>query len=171
MADPSLITSVAVGLENSPNQLFADDINPGDEFPGQTRVLSEQAFKQFADLTGDAHPIHYDEEFARKTHYGARLAHGLLIGAFTALGATKLSPRIERSLIAFLEQSTRFLRPVFVGDTITTAFVVSEVRLNQEKKTGVVTFQIPVRNQAGEIVAEAQHRYLLHMRASGGGSA
>ena len=44
-------------------------------------------------MTGDAHPIHYDDDYAAKTRYGKRLAHGLLVMSMTALGATSMSPR------------------------------------------------------------------------------
>src|SRR5439155_1727262 len=72
----------------------------------------------FAGMTGDNHPIHYDDEYGKKTRYGGRLAHGLLLTSLTAVGASTLAPHIEESIVAFVEQSTRFRAPVFISDTI-----------------------------------------------------
>jgi acyl dehydratase len=69
-------------------------------------------------MTGDNHPIHYDEEYGKNTRFGHRLAHGLLLSSLTAVGASTLAPLIEHSIVAFVEQTTRFRAPVFLGDTI-----------------------------------------------------
>lgn len=154
----------AGGPEPGAAQLYAEDFAAGQRFAGQTVALGDAQFAQFAQLTGDRHPIHYDDAYAARTRFGKRLAHGLLVTSITALGATPLSDRLEEAMVAFLEQGMRFLAPALVGDRLTTGFVVESVALKPEKQAGVVTFSIAVVNQRGEALAEGFHRYLLRMR-------
>ena len=151
-------------LEQGTSQLYAEDFAVGQRYVGQSVVLGDPQFKQFAQLTGDRHPIHYDDAYAARTRFGKRLAHGLLVTAITALGATPLSDRLEQSMVAFLEQGMKFRAPALVGDRVSTGFVVESVALKPEKKSGVVTFSIAVVNDKGEVLAEGFHRYLLRMR-------
>lgn len=150
----------------APSQLFADDFAAGQQFAGQTRKLGEAEFTGFAAVTGDAHPLHYDAAYAARTRFGKRLAHGLLVTGVTALGATPLSARLEEAMIAFLEQGMRFLAPVLIDESLTTAFTVRSVKLNPAKGTGVVEFAIDGVNQSGVKVIEGFHRYLLRMRSA-----
>jgi 3-hydroxybutyryl-CoA dehydratase len=158
-------SQAASGVEQGTSQLYADDFAVGQRYAGQSVVLGDAQFTQFAQLTGDRHPIHYDDAYAAKTRFGKRLAHGLLVTSITALGATPLSDRLEQSMIAFLEQGMKFLAPALVGDRVTTGFVVESVALKPEKKSGVVTFSIAVVNVQGETLADGFHRYLLRMRS------
>jgi acyl dehydratase len=116
-------------------------------------------------MTGDAHPIHYDDEYVKKTRFGKRVTHGLLVTAMTALGASALSSLVEDSMVAFLEQSSRFLKPVLIGDTITPELEVSE--LIPKTQTGIVRLTSRVTNQNGELVLEGMHAYLIKKRPQG----
>ena len=151
-------------VEQRTAQLYAEDFAVGQRYAGQSAVLGDPQFKQFAQLTGDRHPNHYDDAYAARTRFGKRLAHGLLVTSITALGATTLSDRLEESMVAFLEQGMKFRAPALVGDRVSTGFVVESVALKPEKKSGVVTFSIAVANDKGEVLAEGFHRYLLRMR-------
>ena len=154
----------ASGHGQGTSQLYAEDFAVGQRFAGQSVTLGDAQFRQFAQLTGDRHPIHYDDAYAAKTRFGKRLAHGLLVTSITALGATPLSDRLEKSMIAFLEQGMKFLGPALVGDRVTTEFAVKDVALKPAKKSGVVTFAISVTNDRGENLVDGFHRYLLRMR-------
>jgi 3-hydroxybutyryl-CoA dehydratase len=90
-------------MTEKPKQLYWDDFQLGQVYAGQSRTLDEAAFTMVAKVTGDAHPIHYDREYAMKTRFGECVAHGLLVMSVTALGATPLSDRLEESMIAFVE--------------------------------------------------------------------
>ena len=146
------------------SQLYFEDFAPGQHWPGQERRLDAAEFRAFATLTGDAHPIHYDADYARGTRFGAPVAHGLLVAAIGALGATALSPRLESSMVAFLEQGMRVLAPVLEGDTIRTAFEVESTRPSRDGSRGVVRFIVRVSNAAGTLVAEGFHAYLISGR-------
>lgn len=143
-------------------QLFFEDFHLGDRFRSPSKTLTDAHFLFFAGMTGDAHPIHYDDEYARKTRFGRRLAHGLLLTSMTALGASTLGPLIEDSIVAFVEQSTRFVSPAFIGDTIQPDHEV--VALDRKRSAGLVTLRVILTNQRGETVLEGQHRYLIAYR-------
>ena len=136
-----------------------DDFRIGDAYESPSKTLTDAHFMFFSGLTGDAHPIHYDEEYAKATRWGHRLAHGLLLTSMTAVGASTLSPVIEHSIVAFLEQTTRFLKPAFVGDTIKPRHEV--VGLERKRSAGLLTLKVTLTNQRGETVLEGEHKYLI----------
>ena len=145
-------------------QLHFEDFRVGDVYESPPRTLGEKDFLAFQALTGDDHPIHYDAEYCRRLGHPERLAHGLLVMAHTALGASSLAPRVHDSMVAFLEQSGRFLKPVYVGDTLRPRLVVAE--LKAQRTTGVVTLRAEMLNQRGETVLEGRHVYLVRRRAA-----
>jgi acyl dehydratase len=141
---------------------YFEDFTLGDHFESPSRTLTDAHFLFFAGMTGDNHPIHYDEEYAKKTRYGHRLTHGLLLASLTAVGASTLAPLIEHSIVAFVEQTTRFRAPVFVGDTIHPEHEV--IGLERKRSAGLLMLKVALRNQRGEIVLEGEHRYLIAYR-------
>jgi len=143
-------------------QLYWDDLRLGDRWESPSRTINDAHFAFFAGLTGDNHPIHYDEEYAKKTPLGLRLAHGLLLMSLTAVGASPLSHRLHASMIAFLEQGSRFVKPVTVGDTIYPEHEV--VALERKGERGIVRLAARLRNQRGETVLDGFHVYLMRCR-------
>ena len=146
-------------------QLYFDDLQLGDRWESPSRTINDAHFAFFAGLTGDNHPIHYDEEYAKKTPLGARLAHGLLLMGMTAVGASPLSHRLHGSMIAFLEQGSRFVKPVVVGDTVYPEHEI--VALEKKGERGIVRLAARLRNQRGETVLDGFHVYLMRCRPSG----
>ena len=143
-------------------QLYFDDFKVGDRFRSPGRTLGDAHFLFFSGLTGDNHPLHYDEEYARQTRFGARVAHGLLVMAMSALGGSPMSPRLEASMIAFLEQGCRFLKPVLLNDTVHAEFEVAA--LERKGDRGILRLRIAMVNQRNEMVLEGHHVYLLRCR-------
>lgn len=143
-------------------QRWFDDFRVGDRFESPSKTLTDAHFMFFAGLTGDAHPLHYDDEYARKTRFGRRLAHGLLLTSMTAVGASTLAPVIEDSIVAFVEQATRFKGPAFVGDTIKPRHEV--IGLERKRSAGLLTLRVTLENQRGELILEGEHRYLIAYR-------
>jgi 3-hydroxybutyryl-CoA dehydratase len=143
-------------------QRYFEDFTVGDRFRSPSRTLTDAHFLFFAGMTGDAHPIHYDDEYAKNTRYGRRLAHGLLLTALTAVGASTLSPLIEESVVAFVETTTRFRAPAFIGDTIYPEHEVAE--LERKRSAGLLTLRVALKNQRGETVLEGEHKYLIAYR-------
>ncbi len=139
-----------------------EDFTIGDRFESPTRTLTDAHFLFFAGMTGDNHPIHYDEEYAKKTRFGRRLAHGLLLTSLTAVGASSLAPLIHDSIVAFVEQTTRFRGPAFIGDTLHPQHEV--VALERKRAAGLVTLRVTLTNQRGETLLEGEHKYLIAYR-------
>ena len=92
------------------------------------------------------------------------LAHGFQVLIQTASGAGLFPHMVEESLKAFIEQSSRFLHPVFAGDTLYSALEVIE--LLPGRTTGVLTMKSSVVNQAGVLVLDGQQKYLLRKRVA-----
>ena len=144
-------------------QRYFEDFTVGDRFKSPSRTLTDAHFMFFAGMTGDAHPLHYDDEYAKGTRFGRRLAHGLLLTSMTAVGASTLAPIIEHSIVAFLEQTTRFLAPAFIGDTIKPRHEV--IDLQRKRSAGLLVLRVTLTNQRGETILEGQHKYLIAYRA------
>jgi len=147
-------------------QIFAEDLKVGQTFAGDPRRVGDEQFKAFAEMTGDDHPLHYDDAYAAKTRFGKRLAHGLLVMAMTALGATSMSRRIEDAMVAFVEQGARFLKPVFVGDTLISRFEVASIEPKRARGAALVRFNVSLINDRNEVVLEGHHSYLILLRSS-----
>jgi 3-hydroxybutyryl-CoA dehydratase len=145
-------------------QWYLDDMTVGQVYPGLSKDITEADFLGFAKLTGDDHPIHYDEAFAKQSRFGGRVAHGLLLMAHTALGATALSRHLEDSMIAFVGQDCRFLKPVLIGDHISSELEVAEVAPKPGRDFGLLRFIVRLTNQRGERVLEGHHAYLFRRR-------
>lgn len=143
-------------------QLYFDDFKLGDVFRSPSRTVGDAHFLFFAGITGDNHPIHYDDEYAKTTRFGARVAHGLLVMGMTAFGASPLAHRLEGAMIAFVEQGCRFLKPVLIGDTVHPAFEVAG--LERKGDRGVLRLAVRVTNQRGEVALEGHHAYLVKCR-------
>ncbi|MGH7211138.1 MAG: MaoC family dehydratase, partial [Acetobacteraceae bacterium] len=134
----------------------------GERFILPSRTMTEAVFLAFQGASGDNHPIHYDAEYCRAHGMPGLLAHGLQTLAQTAPGAGLFPFMVEDSLVGFLEQSSRFLRPVFVDDTLYPALEIDELAPN--RTTGVVGLRSTVHNQRRELVLDGRQRYLLRRR-------
>ena len=133
------------------------EIEEGQVFSTPSKTLTDAHFLFFSGLTGDNHPIHYDVEYAKSTKFGAPLAHGLLLAGMTALGGSDASFQIDG--FVFVEQGSRFLKPVTVGDTIRTELTVEKIW--QEGKRRFVRFATAMINQRDEAVLEGFHIYQI----------
>lgn len=132
-------------------------LREGEVFEGPARTLTDAHFDQFSHLTGDRHPIHHDAAYAKGTRFGRPVAHGLLLAALTALGASTGKERCHG--FVFVEQGTRFLAPAFVGDTIRPQLVVE--RVWREGRRQFCRFRTEVTNQRSERLLEGFHVYRM----------
>jgi len=143
-------------------QRWFEDFTLGERFVLPSRTMTEAIFLAFQAASGDNHPIHYDAEYCRRRGMPHMLAHGFQVLIQTAAGAGLFPHLVEDSLKVFIEQSSKFLAPVFVGDTLYSALEVDE--LSPNRTTGVVGLRSTVHNQNGVLVLEGRHRYLLRKR-------
>ena len=80
-------------MADETTQLYLEDFSKGQTFSSPPRTITEADVLAFAALTGDAHPLHYDDEYAKTTRFGRPIVHGLHLMALTALGAAPLAQR------------------------------------------------------------------------------
>lgn len=124
------------------------DIKIGDSF-SRSRLVTEELVRAFAEVSGDHNPLHLDEEFAKTTRFGRRIAHGMLSGAFiSAVMGEELAAR----KVVYLSQTMKFVKPVYIGDTVTTTSTVKKIR--EEK--GIVSMETICTNQDGETVVTGE---------------
>ena len=140
-----------------------EDFQLGERFVIPSRTMTEALFLAFQAASGDNHPVHYDVEYCRRHGMPHMLAHGYQVLIQTAAGAGEFPFMVEDSLVGFLDQSSKFLHPVFVGDTLYPALAVDEISPN--RSTGVIGLASTVHNQAGVLVMEGRQRYLLRKRS------
>lgn len=143
-----------------PQRSFAE-LEVGELFPLPSRTVTDAQFAAFQALSGDNHPIHYDVEYCRAQGHPGLLAHGLQVLCFTASGAGLFPHVLGEKLVGFLDQSSRFLKPVYSGDTLYPVLEISE--LLPQRTTGVVVVKATVTNQRDETVLEGEQRYLVRL--------
>lgn len=120
------------------------------------KTLGESDVYLFAGITGDLNPNHVDAVAMAGTAYGARLVHGALLLGFVSTASTRLIELAGVHAVAYGYDRVRFIRPVFLGDTIDVGYAVTSLDAEARKLTAAVE----IRNQDGDLVAVAGH--LLH---------
>ena len=120
----------------------------------ERRLVTDAAVRAFAEVSGDHNRIHLDEEYARSTRFGRRIAHGALLGAYIS---KVLGMELPGPGAVYLSQTLEFLAPVYVGDEISLTVRVRAV----EHDARVLVLENVVRGQAGNEVATGVSRVKL----------
>jgi 3-hydroxybutyryl-CoA dehydratase len=118
-----------------------------------SKTVGESDIYLFAGITGDLSPNHVNAEYMKATRYGKIIAHGVLLMGYMSTCSTRIIEGVDRPAVSYGYDRVRFIKPVFVGDTITVEYVVTEQDLASERTMARVT----VTNQDGEVVAVATH--------------
>ena len=129
------------------------DLKVGDEF-SKSREVTDELVRRFADVSGDYNPIHLDEEFAKTTRFGRRIAHGMLSGAFIS---AVLGYEFKERRIVYLSQTMKFTAPVYIGDTVTATATVKNIRTDKN----IVSLETVCRNQNGEVVVSGEAAVMI----------
>ena len=135
------------------------ELKVGEVFRSPSRTVTEAHFAAFQILSGDNHPIHYDIEYCKARGLSGMLAHGFQVLCFSAAGAGSFPHMIGDALIGFVEQSSKFLKGVYVGDTLYPALEITA--LVPQRTTGIVAMAATIHNQKSELVLTGEHKYLL----------
>lgn len=117
------------------------------------KTISESDIYLFAGITGDFDPIHVNEEFARTTIYGRRIAHGALVLGYMSTASTLIHQGFGRPLVSLGYDRIRIVAPAFIGDTITVTYTV--VAKDVERSRTIA--EVVARNQSGAEVVVANH--------------
>lgn len=132
--------------------LYFDEFDVGQQIISTGRTITESDICLFAGLSGDFNQLHTDEEYSKKSMFGRRVAHGMLILAI-ASGLAMRTGVLEGTTLAFREISEwKFSKPVFIGDTIHVVMKVIEKKEMRRIGGGEISVQINVINQHDEMV-------------------
>jgi acyl dehydratase len=142
---------------------YFEELTPGEthESPGIT--ITDWHVMQFSGVSMDFFELHTNDEFARQTQFGQRVAHGLLGLAVT--DGLKNRSTFQSRAIASLHWSWDFVGPIFIGDTVHVKLRVGEMRESKSKPDrGVVTLELELLNQRGEVVQKGRNRLMVLRR-------
>ena len=136
---------------------YYEDFKVGDVEVTRARTITEADIVNFAAFSGDWYPLHTDIEYAKKSPFGERIAHGMLVLSV----ATGLMPLYEMAIVAFYGMDmVRFTAPTKIGDTIHVELEVSD-KLEKGGLGGIVTLKESIKNQRGEDVAISTMKLLI----------
>ena len=140
--------------------LFFEEFKIGDKFFSEQQSIADLDIAKFAELSGDYNPIHVDEEFARTTLYGERIAHGLL-GLSVVSGLAAKLGFAEKTTVAFRGLEWKFRKPILIGDNVSAVFEVIEKRSVPIEGAGLIIFQVLVSNQEESIVQKGKWSLII----------
>jgi acyl dehydratase len=144
--------------------IYFEDYRLGDVRETSGRTITETDFVVHAGHTGDFFPHHMDAEFARTTPFGQRVAHGTMVFAIgVGLTATLINP----VAFSYGYDRLRFVRPVFIGDTIRTRVAITAKEDDPKRPhVGRVVERCEVINQRDEVVLAADHILIVERRGA-----
>src|SRR5215471_1793466 len=145
--------------------LFLEDFVLDQPFVTNGRTVGEADVTLFAGLAGDFNPLHVDEEFAKKTEFGGRIAHGPLVLSM-AIGLMAQLNLIDGTALALLDLKWEFKGPVKLGDTIRARVTPTEKRPTRKEGRGVLVLRFTVENQRGETVQTGAITLLMKTRST-----
>lgn len=128
------------------------------------RTITEADIVLHAGQTGDFFPHHMDAEWVKTQEFKERIAHGTLI---LSIGIGMTANEINPVAFSYGYDRVRFIRPVFIGDTITIKATIAEKREYPKRpELGYLVEKVEIFNQRGQIVLACQHLYLVQRKAA-----
>ncbi len=143
-------------------EIYFEDYEIGEFRETMGRTITESDIVIHAGQTGDFFPHHMDAEWVKTQEFKRRIAHGtLILSVAIGMTATDINP----VSFSYGYDRVRFIRPVFINDTITVKATIAEKRDHPKREhQGYLVEQIEVFNQDGDIVLACQHLYLVDRR-------
>lgn len=142
--------------------LFYEDYQLGAARESTGRTITEADIVLHAGQTGDFFPHHMDAEWCKTQEFKQRIAHGTLIFS-VAVGMT--ATLINPEAMSYGYDRLRFVKPVFIGDTIKVKAAITEKREHKRPGYGIVVESLEVTNQLGEVVLVCDHLLLVRKKA------
>ncbi len=145
--------------------LYFSDFAVGQAYRSpRPRAVTETVLAQFGEVSGDMNRIHYDEEFAKASPFGGRIAHGLL-GLSIASGLLHDLGIVAESVLAFAGLEWKFKGPVRIGDSLSMVMTVARTRA-LGRRGGLVIFDAVLLNQREETVQEGVWSLMVRPKPS-----
>ena len=146
--------------------LYFEEFSVGEKLTTEKRTVTEGDIMTFARVSGDDNRIHTDPEFSKTTIFGKQVAHGLL-GLAIASGLAWQTGILDGTVIAFREvKEWKFIKPVFIGDTIYVDLETIETKALPRIGGGSVTITLEVKNQNEEVCHRGVWTVLMMSRPS-----
>lgn len=144
--------------------LYFEEFQIGKKILTVTRTITETDIVNFAGISGDYGQIHTSVSYSKSTPYGRRIAHGLLTMAI-ASGLAVQTGFMEGTVINFREiNDWKFVKPVFIGDTIRVELEISDTKALPRINGGAVDIHLEVKNQNDETVSRGMWKVLVASR-------
>lgn len=131
--------------------LFYEDLRVGQVFESVGRTVTDHDVMTFAGISGDFNQLHTDDEFAKKSPFGTRIAHGVLVLGI-ATGLTQRMGIFDGSALALLGLQWEFKGPVKINDTIHLRMTIGSMRESKKGDRGIVVRDYEIINQRDEVV-------------------
>ena len=146
-------------------EIYFEDYEIGEFRETLGRTITEADIVIHAGQTGDFFPHHMDAEWVKTQEFKRRVAHGtLILSVAIGMTATVINP----VAFSYGYDRVRFIKPVFIGDTIRVKATIAEKRdYAKRPEMGYLIEQIEVFNQTGDTVLACQHLYLVQRRETG----
>jgi acyl dehydratase len=145
-----------------PAARYYEDVTLGDECVTPAVTVTDAHILGYAGVSGDHSPLHVDEEYARTTRYGTRVAHGLLGLAITDGLKTQADYRFQPGIS--LGWSWDFVGPLRIGDTVHVRFRVASRRTTTKPGWGIVVLAAELVDQRGEVLQRGEHKLMIPRR-------
>ena len=145
---------------------YYEDYALGEVFVSPGRTITETDLILFSGITGDWHSMHTNVEYAKKSKFGERIAHGMLILSIGTALLFRLGDNVlfPKSFIAFYGiDKLRFVKPVLIGDTISSKAEVIGME-EKDAERGIITYDTRINNQHEELVVLMIQRIIAGRR-------
>jgi acyl dehydratase len=145
--------------------LYFEELQVGDSMVTPGRTITETDLVNFCGLSGDFNQLHSNEEYARQSPFGKRIAHGML-GLSVASGLASRLGFMEGTAEAFMGLEWKFKHPLYIGDTVHLRAVVTNKREVKRLNGGLVVFRLELLNQDHVVLQQGEWTLLMKSRSS-----
>lgn len=142
-------------------EAYFEDYQTGEFRQTTGRTITEADIVLHAGQTGDFYPHHMDKEWCADQPFKERIAHGTLIFSIAVgMTAAEINPRA----MSYGYDKLRFIKPVFIGDTIVSKIMIAEKRDHKRPTHGIISEKLEVTNQRKETVLVCEHLLLVERK-------
>lgn len=145
-------------------ELYFDEVETGATGTSPKVTMTSEMIMAYADLTGDQTPVHTDEDFARQSAFGQRVAHGLLGLSLTDGLKTQADLRFVPGMSLGWEWD--FKLPIAIGDELFCRFTVESKRATSKGGWGILRLASELVNQRDEVVQTGVHKLMIPMKST-----
>lgn len=147
----------------SMQSLYFEDFEPGQELETEERTISDADVEAFAEVSGDRNPLHLDDEYARTSAFGQRVAHGAL-GLSVATGLLNRTGLTRGTLIAFVGLEWHFVAPILIGTRVRVRALIRSKRRTSKSGRGLVILGMTLVDRDGGVLQRGDFKMLVKTR-------